>query len=369
MRIGSLVVGGRLDRYVARLFALSYLSAFFLVVGLFLVIDMAVHLDDYLAPGPDGSVPPAGRVLQVYLLNLPFLYLQMSPYVTLVAGLFTAARLSRDNEVVAALGAGISAVRAFLPVYLGALALAAGMFALRELATGELGTRRDALLDYLRERRDAPVYENFFVPTDLGSLRVREYRPAGVNRQVPRIEGLTLHDLVGRKTITILAAEAEPVPGEVDTWRLVDGRRLVADASARRSEPLETLRGFSAEDIELAWKGRENPLNLSFTECLRLLARSPDNVSHRTLLHYYLTFPLAGLVLLLVGLPFVLSFERGRAGERVAKGFFLCVAYFALDFVFRSLGLNGQIGPLYAAWLPVLFFGSLGVVLTGSLRY
>ena len=366
MILGSLVLGGRLDRYVARLFVLSYLAAFFLVVGLFLVIDMATNLDDYLAPGDDGSSPPFARVVQFYGLQLPFLYLQMSPYVTLVAGLFTAARLTRANEVVAVLNAGVSGLRAFLPLYAGALALAAGMFGLRELATGELGARRDALHDYLKERREAPVYENFFVPTDLGAVRIREYHPAGLSGGEPRIEGLSLHDVVGPKTISIVAAEARP--SGVDRWELVEGRRLVADASARRSEALESLQGFSAADIELAWKGKEHPLDLSFSECVRLLARSPDDMRHRTLLHYYLTFPLAGFVLLLVGLPFLLSFERGRAGERIAKGFFLCIGYFAVDFVTRTLGLQGQIGPLYAAWLPVLFFGSLGVVLTSTLR-
>ena len=60
--------------------------------------------------------------------------------------------------------------------------------------------------------------------------------------------------------------------------------------------------------------------------------------------------------------------QRGRAGERIARGFFLCVAYFGIDFIARTLGLQGQVGPLYAAWFPVVFFGSLGAVLTAGMR-
>jgi lipopolysaccharide export system permease protein len=128
MRPRSLPWGCRLDRYVARLFALSFLAALLLVVGLFLILDMATNLDEYLTADATGYVPSTGMVARYYLLQLPFLYLQMSPYVTLVAGMFMAARLARNNEVVAALNAGVSVRRLLATVYLGALLLAGGMF-------------------------------------------------------------------------------------------------------------------------------------------------------------------------------------------------------------------------------------------------
>jgi len=109
-------------------------------------------------------------------------------------------------------------------------------------------------------------------------------------------------------------------------------------------------------------------MDLSFSECLRLLDRDPDNSGFQTLLQYHLTFPLAGLVLLSVGLPFVASQRRGRGMERVAAGLVLCVAYFGADFVCRTLGLQGHLGPIHAGWLPILFFGSLGTVMLGGMR-
>ena len=99
-----------------------------------------------------------------------------------------------------------------------------------------------------------------------------------------------------------------------------------------------------------------------------MLDREPSNSQFQTLAQYSLTFPLAGLVLLLVGLPFVVVSERGRAGERIARGFFLCVVYFGVDFVARTLGLQGELGPVFSGWFPLVLFGSLGVVLTASMR-
>jgi len=369
MMLGSLRVGGLIDRYVARLFLLSYLSAFFLVVGVFSIMDLALNLDDYLRPDESGTAPSSWLVAKFYAHQIPFLYLQMSPYVTLLAGMFTAAKMSRHNEVVAVLGAGVSSRRLFAALFFVASIFAAGMFGMREWATHELGARRDAMLDRIRERRPVPIYESFWVRDNQAhTIRVRRYHPAGIDGQRPEIQGLSSHFEVGGHKVDVLAETARPLSD--GRWEVTGGKRLEFGDPERlesKFEVLEELR-FTPEDVELAWKGRENPLDLSFSELHRLLKRDPTNDQYRTLLYYHMTFPLAGLILLLVGLPFFVGNERGKAAEGVAKGFLLCVLYFGLDFVVRTLGLQGQIGPVHAGWIPVLTFGALGAVLFGSMR-
>lgn len=367
MKVRALPLGSRLDRYVAGLFALSYLSAFFLVVGLFVIIDMATNLDEYLSPDKSGYAPSTTLVGRFYLLQLPFLYLQMSPYVTLVAGMFTAAKLARSNEFVAALNAGISMRRLLLPVYLGAALLALGMFVLREQATSGLGRNRDLLHDHLKERRDQPRVENLIVWDVRGSAAIREY-VVGARPEDSEILGLSVRVPDGSRLVSIDAPRATPLSS--GRWALEQGRRLEDDGTRRDVRPLDILDDlrFTPQDVERAWKAREHGMDLSYGELAELSAREPTNLQYRTLIQYNLTFPLAGLVLLLVGLPFVVGDERGKAGERIARGFFLCVVYFGVDFVARTLGLQGAVGPVLSGWFPVLLFGSLGVVLTASMR-
>jgi lipopolysaccharide export system permease protein len=368
MRVCGIRIGGLLDRYVARLFFLSYLAAFFLVVGLFLIVDMAVNLDEYLRADEAGAAPASLDVAQFYALQVPFLYLQMSPYVTLVAGMFTAAKMTRFNEVVAGMAAGVSVRRLFAVVLLGATLLSAGMFVLREWATDEIGARRDALLDQLRERRAYPIYENFTIYDRTGRhVRAREYH-TGLEGDDPVLMGLSCRYQLEERSVTIVAQEARPLAD--GAWALEGGERLEVDERAQRPSGLAVLEEFrfTPEDVELSWKGRRQPMDLSFSESRALLERDPTNAQYRTLLHYHITFPLAGLVLLLIGLPFALRQERGKAGERIARGFFLCVAYFGFEFMTRTLGLQGQLGPLFAGWLPIVSFGALGVVLLGSMR-
>lgn len=365
-----LKIGGRLDRYVARLFGLSYLTAFFLVVGLFVIIDMTANLEDYLEPGEDGSAPSTLDVGHFYLLQLPFLYLQVSPFVTLAAGLFTSARMSRSNELVSVLNAGISARRMLLPVFAASLALAVGMFALREWATSELGSRRDAMKDYLLERRPVPLFEGFWVADEnMRQVRIQEYRARTPDGKPPEIRGLSSRFERAGEAVSI-SAERAVWSDRARRWDVENALRFEVDASEKRRSTIEDLGElrFTPDDVELAWKGRTQPLERSFTETLKLLERSPSDTRFRTLFHYHLTFPFAGVVLLLVGLPFVIDQRRGHGLERVAAGFIVCVGYFGLDLVSRTLGMDGQIGPILSGWFPILFFGSLGAVLFGSMR-
>lgn len=368
MRARQLPLGSRLDRYVAGLFARSYGAAFFLVVGLFVIIDMATNLDDYLARDKSGYAPSSALVAEFYLLQLPFLYLAMSPYVTLMAGMFTATKLARSNEIVAALGAGISVRRMLLPVYLGATLLAGGMFVLREQATHDLGRRRDLLQDHLKQRRSVPVIENLVIPVRRSNpVRLREYVVA-LDPADSLARGLSANGREQGRLISIDAASARPLSG--GRWALEEGRRLEDEGGRRQVDVVDVLDDprFTPAEVELAWKAREHPMDLSYAELADLLAREPTNIQYQTLQQYNLTFPLAGLVLLLVGLPFVVGNERGKAGERIARGFLLCVGYFGVDFVARTLGLQGAVGPLFSGWLPLVVFGSLGVVLTSSMR-
>jgi lipopolysaccharide export system permease protein len=368
MRVRALPFPSRLDGYVLRLFALSYGAAFFLVVGLFMILDLATNLDDYLQPDKAGVTPPSVLVAEFYLLQLPFLYLQMSPYVTLVAGMFTAAKLARNNEIVAVLNAGVSVRRMLFTVYASAAALALGMFLLREQANQDLGRRRDLLQDYLKERRPRPEIENLVVWDRRGiPVTLREYHVAQDPEQSMAV-GLSARQRVGERLISIDARAARPLSN--GRWALEGGEQLVDEGTQREIHPHPVLDDprFTPHEVELAWKARERPLDLSYSELGDLLANEPTNLQYQSLLQYTLTFPLAGLVLLLVGLPFVVGEERGKAGERVARGLFLCMAYFGVDFVARTLGLQGAVGPLVSGWLPLVLFGSLGVVLTLSMR-
>ena len=364
-----LMIGGRLDRYVLEHFVSSYATALLLVVGIFFLFDLASNIDDFLEPMEDGSPIPGLVIARYYLLNLPYRYLEVGPFVTLLAGMFTVNRLLKKNEVVAVLGAGISAQRLLAPVFFGGVLAAVCMFGTREWVSEFVAEKRDTYYDVLKEKRPTRVYEDLWLYDLSGNiLRLGEFLPParGAPARARHFEA-NLKSATGVTQVT--ASEAT---WDGSGWVLVDGSRTTFDRrkEERSQEAVERLEGLGF-DPELALTLRravDAPLELSFSEVQEVMSRDPDDVVYQTLWHYLLTFPLANLVLLLVGVPVMLGHERGRGSERMALGGLLCIFYFAVDFVFRNLGLEGALSPLLSAWIPILVFGSLGIVLLDGVR-
>jgi len=366
-----LALFGRLDRYVTSIFVSSYATSLLIVLGLFFVMDMAANLDRYLQPWPDGTKVPTLTVLRFYALNIPFLFLQSAPFVTLTAGMFTVVRLMKSNEVEACLAAGLSARRALLPVFLGGFVIACMVFGLREWMGVSLVPKRDAIRYTLTKKQHERVYEKLWLRDLNGSVvRLGEYRPVVGDPPIAEIRDLRAVLRDERGTVSIEASRAVWAQREGGpAWHLEDGVRKIVGEEARTREPVEWLDGFEfTPEMALTFqRNLENPLELSFAEALSLAQRDPDSVVYQTLLQYHLTFPLANLVLLLIGVPLLLRHDRGSGAEGLAKGLLLCVFFFGFDFVFRNLGIQGDLDPLVASWAPVILFGSVGVVLYDSI--
>jgi lipopolysaccharide export system permease protein len=367
MRIGGLQLLGRVDRYVGALFVGAYATSTLLLVGLAVIFDIASNLS-FFETWPDGRQAPTSWILRYFALNTPFLYLQIAPFVTTAAALFTVSKLVRHNELVACLNAGISARRVMLPVYVGGLAVAVGMFALRESATAALGERRDTL-HYLLDQHSLvrKVDDVWFRDLANNVTGITEFFP-----QTGEASGVLVSGSRGSTLVQITAQRAvyEAREGAGFGWRLIEGvlREDTGDTSTQKPLDWMELVEFTPRDVLIAAKGEEHALDLSFDELELLSQRDPFNLEYQTLFHSHVTFPLANVVLLLVTLPFLFGRERGKNLEGLVLASLMCVVYFAADFVARSLGMEGALSPLWAGWFALLVFGSLGVVLTEGVR-
>ena len=363
MRRG-LLIGGRLDVYVGRLFLASYATAFLVMIGLFLILDMASNLDDYLRTWKDGGSAPVALIVRYYLLNVPFVFLQVGPFVTLVAGLYTGSRLLKHSEVTAALGAGVSTHRLLAPVFLGSVLCGALMFGLREMAGTALGRQRDAAKFVLEHEKYDEVYSELWLRDLNGSVvHLSEFRPEAGSPPAPEVRGLeaTLRSSERLSSTEAANARYESRRGVTGWWLENGWHREVLGVDKQRS--VDRLEGFEFTPslVLAANRARENPMELSYREAQELSRRDPDNLSYRMLLQYDFAFPLSNIVLLCIGLPYLMRRARGKAVEGVIAGSVLCIFYFATDFVMKNLGLQGEIDPYLAAWLPILAFGSLGL--------
>ena len=73
------------------------------------------------------------------------------------------------------------------------------------------------------------------------------------------------------------------------------------------------------------------------------------------------TYPFSVVLLTLIGVVISARKSREGPGLKLALGFALAFVYIIFVITSRSMANVGSMGPLLAAWLPNIIFGSIGV--------
>ena len=98
------------------------------------------------------------------------------------------------------------------------------------------------------------------------------------------------------------------------------------------------------------------------TRLLRL-KRIPNEKIAVLTLHIRVANPINNLVMLLLGLPFILSRQRNI---KTSAG--LCIAVVGAFYVFIYVCRYLDVAPVWSAWTPILVFGPLSVVMLDAIK-
>ncbi len=348
----------KLDRYVSSYFISSYGICLLFFLGMFVLIDLFAKSDEIFENAADLAkmgLSVGTLMSQYYGLMLPFIFLQVAPFVTVMAAIFAITRLRRNNELVPMIVAGRSVFRVLLPVFVFAVFLVLLMVSVQQFVAPGLADGR--------ERYKALLFDG-----ELERLIDGRYQ-CGENEYV----FIRDYDINSRRIayfdVSVLDSEEPPEIGKDATWD--EGRqRFVYTVSATGSEGDS---GVETRDLpeqltpDLIESKTRGPYDLSYSQAEFLFGRTGES-KWKVLLHYHLTFPLSNLLLLMLGLPFVLSQQGRNLLLGMVTAILICAAYFAFDAVMRNLGDKEVLHPVLAAWFGVIFFGSLGVVLIDSVK-
>ena len=110
----------RINRYVLFTFLRYLLVVAAAILAIFTVLDFLGHGDE-ISSASETMEGVSGQVFYFYLLNLPFLWVQFAPYLTLIAGMMTVLHFARKREWTPMLSAGASSFRVLAPVFAGAI--------------------------------------------------------------------------------------------------------------------------------------------------------------------------------------------------------------------------------------------------------
>jgi lipopolysaccharide export system permease protein len=348
---------GLLDRWLALRFSAAYATFAGAIMFVFVVIDLFTNLEDL----SEAQVGLARAAFRRYATQLPELFFVVSPFLALVSALWVVAALQRRNELTALVSSGFGPRRLTWPFFLVGLLLAPVCWADRELLLPALAhLRREAEFGSNNYEQPRPIpdgADGVFAPLS--------YYPALL--ELGDVRYTRLDDQLG-EALTIYARRGVPVEGG---WQLYDGfqieRRLDEgvprdEVAAIGSEGLFLAVPIEPSDVEAAI---ERPSFLSADQIRAQLQRMDGAMDHLEIqLYERYTYPLAGVVLLLLGVPVVL---RGRGGVDSFVRNMACLGgsfgYFVLSTVCYELGSRDALTPLVAAFLPVVACGGLGLLL------
>jgi len=350
-----------LDKYVARNFLLSYAIAFFILIGLRIIIDLFINLDEFTEHADLGIFAVAKNILVFYSLNTTLYFRDFAGMITVVAAAFSLGKMVRLNELVAIMASGVSLKRVIEPIVLLAL-----------LLTGLLVIDQEFIIPSLSDKlvrgQDAvPGQEHYYVwfMTDgEGSLICSQrfevetstlYQPTIIIRRKSR-SGIW-------KVIGQISAEKAADVHQTGRWHLTNGHFIAKD-SIRGSQPIAVYNSdVTARDIPVRRKSEHKTL-LSWRQLATLSVQAQQGAKITDLRqlysqkHFRITEPIINLAMLMLCLPILVCRDPKSMKSAVMISFSMVGACFVATFICKMLAPEAdsfyQIG--FWAWLPVFIF-------------
>ncbi len=355
-----------LDRYVVRSMIVIFLLTVVVFGILYVLIDSAVNLDEFI----DRQVTL--KVLtQYYLLNLPIILNQTAGIACLIAILFTYSSLNSHNEIIVLRASGMTFWQITKPALIFALLVSTLILFVNEKYIPDAENkikkiRNDNLiLEVDRKKKKQAVIKNL---TFYG-MKNRLYFIDSFDPNTYDLEGITI---VGYDSHQNIKEKIVALKGKWTgiAWKFYQCQvttfsgNITAGTSIKVYEEKlvdikETPEDFLKQRLEVK--------SMNIKQLADYISRFSDSGAKRALnnlridLYSKLTFPLGNFIIVFLGLPFAIFSHRRKAQTFTSLGIAVGIAflYYVCDSVGLALGKGGLFHPLLSVALaPVIFAGA-----------
>ncbi len=373
-----------LDRYIARAWVGHFVLILLAFLSIFVLADFMDLFDDIQHNHVKGKV-----VFHYYLFFLFQIVFLVAPVAVLVSTLVTLGILARRNEITAMKAGGISLYRVAGPVIGMGFIVSLLLYGMQEYVLPE--TNKAALMDRNVIKGRPPQSSDQFDRRWILASDGRFYNyDTLVERRGPRIPGRPdaprpiEFTLYGFSIYDIDPATwdlRERVHASRVAWNPSDGtyelergwRRATDERSTFHPFAVQTVRAVGREpggEIERPsyFKREDRPSDtMGFWELrdhiISLETRGFDVAKLKVQLQRKLAFPMVGVIMTLLGIPFSFVVARRGALYGIGVSIVIGIVYWACLGIFEAFGNNALIPAALAAWAPNLLFGSAGLYL------
>ena len=373
-----------LDRYIAKNFLVGYGIALSVLLGLRIIIDLFVKIDEFTEHADLGTAAVIKNVLIFYGLNCTLYFRDFAGMITVVAAAFSFGRMVRSNELVAVMASGVSLKRVIGPIVFLAVLLTGVLAVDQEFVIPRLADK------LVRSHDDIPGQESYdvmFITDRNGSLicsqrfdvetstlqkpTILQRRPTpsrtGVWEFVARIDaGKAVYN---HKTGLWDLFSIDPNNGQWAPY----GIRIERGAQDEPQRIPSYASDITAKVIPVMRKSEQKTL-LSTRELIALAAQGTqirDQAQLYSQKHFRITDPLVNLVMLLISLPILVCRDPKSMKSAVLVSFSLTGACFIVTFVCKILATEvvfDKVMPELWAWLPVFIFLPVAFIELDSMK-
>ncbi|MGC4031010.1 MAG: LptF/LptG family permease [Tepidisphaeraceae bacterium] len=368
-----------LTRYILFNYLRNYLISLFVLIGLYIVLDMVFNFDDFAVSREGAGALDAVRNIASYYFYQSFrIFAQLSGVIPVAAAAFTFLRLSRFNELTAMMAAGMHLVRVAAPAIIAAVIVSLVLPLLNQelvipAIIPQLSRARSA--DYDGQQK-ANAIQN--LQDDSGGLLFASDYKAPSSHGPAVMEKVTVLQLTDDFDLhACLTAEKAVFNSRTKAWDL-EGGQLTTDLMNRRRHNVNAIEyrsNVTPEEIALFKSGSYVDL-LSTPRINELLQRTQvyGTNSLMRVKHARLAQLLLNIIMVLLCISSVLIREQGQLKYAMVKCIVLVGSCMITIFICQTIADLppdpnwADKWPALMAWVPIFVFGPLSVFLLDRVK-
>jgi LPS export ABC transporter permease LptG len=354
-----------LDRYIIRNFLQPYIYCIIGFLSIWLIFDISDNSSTIF-----DERAPLRLVLHFYWTQIPQVLVILLPVALLLALLFALGRMSRANEIVSMLTAGVSVPRVVFPLLIIGLLTTGVTLALNSSLAAHAELARKDFFDQVNHGGlkevviSAQVFRN---RTDNRTWYVARFKPH--SNEFSGVQ-IVQQDADGNITRNYIATDAT-YDYATKSWKFGISKVVNYDRAGNIVDetmvPTLTITGWSETPFRLrSANTRPEFLGISeLHEYLRYNSDFPETLlaPFRTQLQYRWALPWTCFVVAIMATPLGIGFSRRGILASVAVAIGLVFAMNFLIHLFLALGEGDRVSPIVAAWTPNVIFLVIGLYL------
>jgi lipopolysaccharide export system permease protein len=320
---------------------------------------------------------PVVTAMLVLLLRLPGFLVLAFPMATLMATLLAYSRLSGSSELTALRSVGVSTRRMVVPALVLAVVMSLLTFLFNDMIVPQANLAATNTLERALGRAISSDKGDNILYSRFGRIKMEDGEST---RQLTHIfyarkflrgemQDITLIDFSRLGQRQMLMAETGLWNDDKGMWEFRDGRILNLDERTGGTTSARFDRYFyplSRDPQEVAKLPTDASLmTVGQARRAERLLREANNTKEarrlRVRIQEKFAFPAICLVFGLIGSSLgVRPHSRTSRSQGFGISVLLIFGYYLISFIFSSLGINGTLAPILAAWLPVILGLSIG---------